>query len=63
MSNVLMHYWRALSSRDAAVSTEEYGEEAATRAEQLEDIAVYARAGYFNMGYTVDVFQSPSNGI
>lgn len=30
-----------------------------TRAEQLEHISAYARAGYFNMGYTVDVFQLP----
>ncbi|MFM0529708.1 hypothetical protein PQR11_32540 [Paraburkholderia strydomiana] len=25
-------------------------------AERLERIAVYARAGYFNMGYTLDMF-------
>ncbi|MEM5438677.1 hypothetical protein [Paraburkholderia diazotrophica] len=25
-------------------------------AERLERIAAYARAGYFNMGYTLDVF-------
>jgi hypothetical protein len=34
-------------------------EDATTRAEELEHIAVYARAGYFNMGYTVDAFQPP----
>ncbi|HEX3381121.1 MAG TPA: hypothetical protein VHU21_15185 [Paraburkholderia sp.] len=30
-----------------------------TNAERLEHIAVYARAGYFNLGYTVDAFHSP----
>ncbi|MCC8395880.1 hypothetical protein LJ656_25160 [Paraburkholderia sp. MMS20-SJTR3] len=28
----------------------------ATEPERLERIAVYARAGYFNMGYTLDSF-------
>jgi hypothetical protein len=32
-----------------------------SRTERLERIALYARAGYFNMGYTVDVFQSPAD--
>jgi hypothetical protein len=33
-------------------------DEAASHAERLEHIALYARAGYFNMGYTVDAFHS-----
>ncbi|WP_159459349.1 hypothetical protein [Caballeronia concitans] len=28
----------------------------ASASERLEQIAIYARAGYFNMGYTVDAF-------
>lgn len=35
--------------------------DAPTPTERLERIALYARAGYFNMGYTVDVFQSPKD--
>jgi len=41
------------------------GENAADRrdgqnpAERLERIAIYARAGYFNMGYTSDMTQIP----
>ena len=27
--------------------------------ERLERIAMYARAGYFNMGYTLDMMQAP----
>ncbi|SAK91315.1 hypothetical protein [Caballeronia ptereochthonis] len=46
------------SARAAAMK--EPAEDAATRADQLEHIAVYARAGYFNMGYTVDAFQLPA---
>jgi hypothetical protein len=59
MSHFLMHYWRAFSSRDTQSASEEYAEESATRAERLEDIAVYARAGYFDMGFTADLFQVP----
>ncbi|MDR5816664.1 MULTISPECIES: hypothetical protein [unclassified Caballeronia] len=36
-------------------------DEPPSRTERLETIALYARAGYFNMGYTVDVFQSPAD--
>ena len=32
----------------------------ASRAERLEYIALYAQAGYFNMGYAVDAFQPPA---
>ncbi|BBU31805.1 hypothetical protein BTHE68_55390 [Burkholderia sp. THE68] len=63
MPHFLTHYWQALSApagrvrkhftHDTAVPDE------STRAEQLEHISVYARAGYFNMGYTVDAFQLP----
>ncbi|SAL40812.1 hypothetical protein AWB71_02048 [Caballeronia peredens] len=37
---------------------DERANDAATRTERLESIALYARAGYFNMGYTVDMFQA-----
>jgi hypothetical protein len=29
--------------------------------ERLERIAMYARAGYFNMGYTLDMMQAPGD--
>ncbi|SAK78962.1 hypothetical protein AWB77_03825 [Caballeronia fortuita] len=35
------------------------GNDEATRAEQLEHIALFAQAGYFNMGNAVDLFQPP----
>ncbi|WP_087046480.1 hypothetical protein [Caballeronia ptereochthonis] len=44
-----------------ASATDEHASDAANRTERLERIALYARAGYFNMGYTVDVFQSPAD--
>jgi hypothetical protein len=34
----------------------------ATRSETLKHIALYAQAGYFSMGYPVDVFQAPVDG-
>jgi hypothetical protein len=30
-----------------------------TRAEQLADIAVYARTGYFDIGHTAEGFETP----
>ncbi|BAO91485.1 hypothetical protein [Caballeronia cordobensis] len=33
--------------------------EEASRAERLESIALFAQAGYFNMGHAVDLFQPP----
>jgi hypothetical protein len=33
--------------------------EAQEAGERLERIAMYARAGYFNMGYTLDMMQAP----
>lgn len=44
----------------ATVKTNRPDDEA-NRTERLEHIAAYARAGYFNMGYTTDVFQSPAD--
>ncbi|CDY74799.1 hypothetical protein BGLT_03740 [Caballeronia glathei] len=34
-------------------------DDGAKRAERLQCIALYAQAGYFNMGYAVDAFQPP----
>ena len=68
MPHFLTHYWQALSAPTSRVRKHFTKEAAAqeahavndtTRAEQLEHISVYARAGYFNMGYTVDAFQMP----
>ncbi|BAN27489.1 hypothetical protein [Caballeronia insecticola] len=41
-----------------ASNVDERAGDAASRTERLESIALYARAGYFNMGYTVDLFQA-----
>ena len=35
------------------------GREGQEAGERLERIAMYARAGYFNMGYTLDMMQAP----
>jgi hypothetical protein len=35
------------------------GDGEASRAERLEHIALFAQAGYFNMGNAVDMFQPP----
>ncbi|WP_321801618.1 hypothetical protein [Caballeronia sp. J97] len=68
MPHFLTHYWHALSDPAArarkrftgdAATQAAHGASETTRAEQLEHISVYARAGYFNMGYTVDAFQLP----
>ena len=68
MPQFLTHYWQALSAPAGRVRKHFTKEGAAheahavsetTRAEQLEHISAYARAGYFNMGYTVDAFQLP----
>jgi hypothetical protein len=63
MPRFLTQYWQTFSApagrvrkhftKDAPLDSE------TTRAEQLEHISAYARAGYFNMGYTVDAFQMP----
>ncbi|SAK62248.1 hypothetical protein AWB77_02204 [Caballeronia fortuita] len=68
MPHFLTQTWQALSApaqhlrkrltKDAAAEGAHVAN-ATTRAEQLEHISVYARAGYFNMGYTVDAFQLP----
>ncbi|SAL05525.1 hypothetical protein AWB78_07548 [Caballeronia calidae] len=50
---VRKHFTKDAAAHDAHIANE------STRAEQLEHISVYARAGYFNMGYTVDAFQLP----
>lgn len=63
MPHFLTQYWQArkrFTSRSTAASDPPPAEET-SRAEQLENIAAYARAGYFNMGYTVDAFQLPSD--
>ncbi|MFM0325658.1 hypothetical protein [Caballeronia glebae] len=68
MPHFLTQYWQALSAPAARVRKHFTKDAAAhdahavietSRAEQLEHISVYARAGYFNMGYTVDAFQLP----
>jgi hypothetical protein len=65
---VLKHYWQFLfapagpahSDRaDRSAIEDTHARDAATRAERLEEIAIYARAGYFNLGYTVDAFRIP----
>ena len=43
------------AAKQPAPETQE-GQEAC---ERLERIAMYARAGYFNMGYTLDMMQTP----
>ncbi|PXW28469.1 hypothetical protein [Paraburkholderia caballeronis] len=45
-------------SQDAQRAARDQDGESRTeaQAERLERIAVYARAGYFNMGYTFDMF-------
>ncbi|KIG07581.1 hypothetical protein AWB72_01705 [Caballeronia concitans] len=61
MTHVLMHCLRAFSSpmervierRRVCAYQREFN---ASASERLEQIAIYARAGYFNMGYTVDAF-------
>jgi IS5 family transposase len=68
MPHFLTHYWQALSApagrvrkhftKDTAAH-DVPAENESTRAEELEHISVYARAGYFNMGYTVEAFQLP----
>jgi hypothetical protein len=64
MPHFLTQYWQALATPAGRVRKHFTKDDApleseTTRAEQLEHISVYARAGYFNMGYTVDVFQMP----
>jgi sugar phosphate isomerase/epimerase len=69
VSHLLNQYWLALaapasrmlehfSKRGAQVAKADTGAES-TRAERLEHIAICARAGYFNLGYTVDAFHAP----
>ena len=65
MSHILTHYWQALSA-PVGRARERWRlradlEEGASGAERLEQIAVYARAGYFNMGYTVDAFNASAD--
>lgn len=71
MSRLTKMDWRAwlrsIGSAHARHSTEDtHGEQTAADrrdgqnpAERLERIAIYARAGYFNMGYTSDMTQIP----
>lgn len=70
MAHVLMHCLRAFSSPMGRVIERRrvrayqrgfnacscHGANNASGSERLEQIAIYARAGYFNMGYTVDAF-------
>ncbi|APR39534.1 hypothetical protein BTO02_30275 [Paraburkholderia sp. SOS3] len=44
------------ASHSAAAPAASQAQEAG---ERLERIAMYARAGYFNMGYTLDMMQAP----
>ncbi|MDR5836082.1 hypothetical protein [Caballeronia sp. LZ034LL] len=70
MSHFLTHCWHALSgpatrlrgrfgTRAAGVDAAARSplQEAATRADRLECIALYARAGYFGMSHTADGLQ------
>ncbi|WP_244851394.1 hypothetical protein [Caballeronia sp. SL2Y3] len=50
---------RACGCSDA--SKPKQRDEQASGQERLEQIALYARAGYFNMGYTVDAFSAPAD--
>ncbi|BBU32138.1 hypothetical protein BTHE68_58720 (plasmid) [Burkholderia sp. THE68] len=62
MPQLLTHYWRIREVRRAmnpcACETPGRHEEASC-AERLEYIALFAQAGYFNMGTAVDLFQPP----
>jgi hypothetical protein len=51
---------RALNGCGCDVVTDARHDDQASRAERLEYIALYAQAGYFNMGYAVDAFQPPA---
>ncbi|SAL36572.1 hypothetical protein AWB73_03604 [Caballeronia turbans] len=42
-----------------ACGTPTHRDDEASRAERLECIALFAQAGYFNMGNAVDLFQPP----
>jgi hypothetical protein len=72
MPQFMTHCWRTLSDSLGRARERKLLREATLRmnacschadepshAERLEHIALYARAGYFNMGYTVDAFQTP----
>jgi hypothetical protein len=48
---------RALNGCACEAVTDARHDDEASRAERLEYIALYAQAGYFNMGYAVDAFQ------
>ncbi|VXC67890.1 conserved hypothetical protein [Burkholderia sp. 8Y] len=60
MSHILTQYWQALSAPVGRARERwrlrGYHQDQASGSDRLEQIAVYARAGYFNMGYTVDAF-------
>ena len=58
MPHFLTRYVRKHFTKDDAAQAASTQNDT-TRAEQLEHISAYARAGYFNMGYTVDAFQLP----
>jgi hypothetical protein len=52
---------RALNGCGCETAAPDTGrDDEASRAERLEYIALYAQAGYFNMGYAVDAFQPPA---
>ncbi|WP_322032246.1 hypothetical protein [Paraburkholderia sp. J76] len=60
MSKLSMPAWLTRRGRASLPPAPRGGEpelrDASREAEQLERIATYARAGYFNMGYTPDMF-------
>lgn len=60
MSKLSMPAWFARRGRANTAPVPHGGEpelrDASRETEQLERIATYARAGYFNMGYTPDMF-------
>jgi hypothetical protein len=45
--------------RDGEGAAGQNAPDARESGERLERIAMYARAGYFNMGYTLDMMQTP----
>jgi hypothetical protein len=64
----MAHYLRTLietleRGRERKLLRDARRNDNATDAERLEHIALYARAGYFNMGYTVDAFHMPGDSL
>jgi hypothetical protein len=65
MSHFLTHCWHLLSrlvirtgERVSTIGATDRRDRI-TRAEQLEEITVYARAGYFDRGHSGDGYETP----